>query len=185
MDYKGNDDKDNDLDDETTNVFNALVVNIDPSTLLNEDKQAIVYYTSYSKIKLDNVTAIALKLANRAYSYIVITINTIIDVFTTNIDPFTYNTTLYYTSIKFIGIIINTRASKYSIAEYSQFLTLQKINKVQLNKSTRGIISVQFRIGSTSSISSIKVATPIGTVEFHIIKVNTLFLLCLADIDNL
>ena len=49
----------------------------------------------------------------------------------------------------------------------------------------RGIVSVQFRIGFISSISFIKVATPIGIVEFYIIKVNTPFLLCLVDIDNL
>ena len=158
---------------------------MDPSTLLDEDDQAIVYYTSYSKIKLDNATAIALELANRVYSHVVITINTKIDIFYTKIDLFTYNTTLRYTSIKFIGIIINTRASKCSIVGYSQFLILQKINKVQLNKSIRGIVSVQFGIGSTSSISSIKVATPIGIVEFHVVKVDTPFLLCLADIDNL
>jgi len=92
---------------------------MDPSTLLNEDDQTIVYYTLYSKIKLDNTTAIALELANRVYSHVVITINTIIDAFPTNIDPFAYNITLYYTSIRFIGIIINTRASKRSIAGYS------------------------------------------------------------------
>jgi len=92
---------------------------MDPSTLLNEDDQVIVYYTSYGKIKLDNATAIALELANRVYSHVVITIDTIIDVFPTNIDPFTYNTTLRYTSIKFIGVIIDTRASKYSIVGYS------------------------------------------------------------------
>ena len=72
----------------------------------------------YSEIELDNVTAIALELANRAYSYAVITINTIIDVFLTDIDPFAYNITLRYTSIKFIGIIINTRASKRSTVGY-------------------------------------------------------------------
>ena len=92
---------------------------MDPNTLLNEDNQAIVYYTLYSKIELDNITAIALELANRAYSHAVITINTIIDAFTINTDPFTYNITLRYTSIKFIGIIIDTRASKRFIAEYS------------------------------------------------------------------
>jgi len=119
MDYKGNDDKDNDEDDEITNVFNALVINIDPNTLLNEDDQAIVYYTLYGEIELDNATAIALELANRAYSHVVITINTIIDVFLTNIDPFAYNTTLRYTSIKFIGIIIDTRAFKRFIVGYS------------------------------------------------------------------
>jgi len=37
MDYEGNNNKDNDSDDKTTDVFNALVVNIDPSTLLNKD----------------------------------------------------------------------------------------------------------------------------------------------------
>jgi len=37
MDYKGDNNKDNKLDDKITNAFNALVVNIDPSTLLNED----------------------------------------------------------------------------------------------------------------------------------------------------
>jgi len=119
MDYKGNNDEDNNKDDEITNAFNALVINIDPNTLLNKDNQAIVYYTLYSKIKLDNTTAIALELANRAYSHAVITINTIIDAFTTNIDPFAYNITLYYTSTKFIGVIIDTRASKCSIVGYS------------------------------------------------------------------
>jgi hypothetical protein len=107
------------LDNKTTDAFNALVVNIDPSTLLDEDDQAIVYYTSYGKIKLDNATAIALELANRAYSYIVTTINTITDTFHTKTDLFIYNITLYYTSIKFIGIIINTKASKRSTAGYS------------------------------------------------------------------
>ena len=185
MDYKGDNDKDNNEDDKITNIFNALVIDIDPNTLLNEDDQAIVYYTLYGKIELDNAITIALELANRAYSYAVITINTIIDAFLTNIDPFAYNITSHYTSTKFIGVMINIRASKRSIVEYSQFLALQKINKVQLNKYTRGIVNVQFRIGSTSSISSIKVAILIGTVEFYIVKVNTPFLLCLADIDNL
>jgi len=52
------------------------------------------------------------------------------DTFPTDIDPFVYNMTLYYTSIKFIGVIIDTGASKCSTAGYSQFLAFQKINKV-------------------------------------------------------
>jgi len=65
------------------------------------------------------MTAIALELANRVYSHAVITIDTIIDAFLTNTDLFAYNITLYYTSIKFIGVIINTRAFKCSIVGYS------------------------------------------------------------------
>ena len=91
---------------------------------MDEDDQAIAYYTLYSEIEPDNMTTIALKLANRACSHAVITINTTIDVFPTNIDLFVYNITLYYTSTKFIGIIIDIKASKYSIVGYSQFLTL-------------------------------------------------------------
>jgi len=79
----------------------------------------MVYYTLYGKIKLDNATAIASELANRAYSHVVTTINTIIDVFLTNIDPFTYNTTSHYTSTKFMGVMINTRAFKRSIVGYN------------------------------------------------------------------
>jgi hypothetical protein len=37
MDYKGDNNEDNDLDNEIIDAFNALVVNIDPSTLLNKD----------------------------------------------------------------------------------------------------------------------------------------------------
>ena len=91
---------------------------------MDEDDQATAYYTLYGEIKLDNITTIASELANRVYSYIVTTINTIIDAFPINIDPFTYNITSYYTSTKFMGIIINIKASKYFIVGYSQFLIL-------------------------------------------------------------
>ena len=124
MDYKGDNSKGNDLNNEITNIFNALVVNIDFNTWLDKDNQTIIYYTLYGEIKLNNVTAIALELANRVCSHIISTINTIIDIFPTNTDLFVYNITLYYTFIKFIGIIIDTRAVKCSIIEYSQFLTL-------------------------------------------------------------
>ena len=122
MDYEGDNNKNNNLNNKITNAFNALVVDIDPSTLLNKDDQTIAYYTSYSEIELDNITTIALKLANRVCSYIVITINTTINIFPTNTDLFAYNMTLYYTFIKFMGIIINTKASKYFIVGYRQFL---------------------------------------------------------------
>jgi hypothetical protein len=65
------------------------------------------------------MTAIALELANRVYSHVVTTINTITDAFLTNADLFAYNITSYYTSTKFIGVMINTKASKYSTAGYS------------------------------------------------------------------
>ena len=45
------------------------------------------------------------------------------------------------------------------------------------------MINAQFGIKSTLSIKLAKVTTPIGIIKFYIIKVNTPFLLYLADID--
>ena len=66
MDYKGNNNGDNNLNNKIADVFNTLIVNIDFSTLLNKDDQTTAYYTLYGEIELNNAIAIALKLANRA-----------------------------------------------------------------------------------------------------------------------
>jgi len=46
-------------------------------------------------------------------------------------------------------------------------------------------VNVQFSISSTALIRLVIVKTPISLVNFHIVKANTPFLLCLADIDRL
>jgi hypothetical protein len=54
-----------------------------------------------------------------------------------------------------------------------------------LNETTKGRVTVQFGIGSTSSIGSAMIKTPIGQVEFHIMVAKTPFLLSLIDMDKL
>jgi hypothetical protein len=102
-------------------------------------------------------------------------------------DPFAYsNTTSRYTSDRFYGVIIDTGASKRSsTAGWGQYLAYQKVQNTLINTATAGAINVQFGIGSTSSVSLITVYTPVGAIEFHLVKADTLFLLCLADIDTL
>jgi hypothetical protein len=46
-------------------------------------------------------------------------------------------------------------------------------------------VNIQFGIGLTALIRSVKVKTLISLVDFHIVKVDTLFLLYLIDIDRL
>jgi len=46
-------------------------------------------------------------------------------------------------------------------------------------------INVQFGIGLTVLIGSVAVKTLISLVNFHIVKADTPFLLCFADIDRL
>ncbi len=50
--------------------------------------------------------------------------------------------------------------------------------------STKGQVTVQFGIGASTSIETIDVNSPIGKIQFHIIKVDTPFLLCLVNIDK-
>ena len=48
-----------------------------------------------------------------------------------------------------------------------------------------GAINVQFGIGSTALIGLVVVKTLIALVDFHIVKADTPFLLCLIDINKL
>ncbi|KAI1002382.1 hypothetical protein K3495_g5815 [Podosphaera aphanis] len=92
---------------------------------------------------------------------------------------------LGYTEDKFMGVLIDTGASSRSTAGYKQFGALQKLCGVKIDEEAKGTVNVHFGIGSTSSIGSIQVVMPIGTVEFHVFNVDTLFLLCLKDMNNL
>jgi len=76
------------------------------------------YLTLFGTLTTDKATSISIELANKAYAYLLTTISTEP---TTETNPFNYNTTttaLRYTSIVFMGIIINTSALKKSIASY-------------------------------------------------------------------
>jgi hypothetical protein len=99
---------------------------------------------------------------------------------------FTVGGTSRYGSQRFYGIVIDTGASKYSTTGLDQFQALQRTdNSVALDESTKGQVTVYFSIGSSTSISSAVIETPIGQVQFHIMLSKTLFLLSLDDIDKL
>ena len=69
----------------------------------------------------NEVTSIYIKLANKAFSYLLNIINIIEIITTLNTNSFIYNnsTILYYTLTVFIGIIINIRALRKSTTSYS------------------------------------------------------------------
>ena len=46
-------------------------------------------------------------------------------------------------------------------------------------------MTIQFGIGVSTSIKTIDVNSPVGKIQFHIVKADTPFLLCLADMDKL
>jgi len=79
------------------------------------------YLILFGTLIIDKATSISVELANKAYAYL-LTATSIEP--TTETNPFNYNTTTAasrYTSIVFMGIIINTSVLKKSTAGYRQF----------------------------------------------------------------
>ena len=172
------------------------------------------YTTSLGSLTNEQARLVATELANRAFSHAIgqaqatdqseAKIDPIDDPDVTNAasgaldattnapiyqdtgDPFTYTTTATRYSGQFVGIMIDTGASTKSTAGEGQFQALQKLDpKVQLDTSTKGQVKIQFGIGLASSVGSTDIDTPIGQVRFHVVKADTPFLLCLADMDRL
>ena len=99
-----------------------------------------------------------------------------------------YNITIErYTSKEFYGVMIDISAFKKSIISYGQYLAYKTIinDNTDIDTMQTGAVNVQFGIGSTASIGSVIVKTPIGLIDFHVVKADTLFLLCFTDIDRL
>jgi hypothetical protein len=83
--------------------------------------------------------------------------------------------------------MIDTGASQRSTVGYDQYLayTITIAADALMDKTTEGDVNIKFGIGSISSIGSIVIHSPVGTIEFYIIQADTLFLLLLVDMDCL
>ncbi len=90
-----------------------------------------------------------------------------------------------YDDREFKNILMNCDAARRSIVEIEQFTVLQRLNdSIQLNKS---IVEskIQFDIDSISTMSTTELNISLEQLIFHIVEVNTSFLLCLVDLDRL
>ncbi|RKF81035.1 hypothetical protein GcM3_039032, partial [Golovinomyces cichoracearum] len=90
-----------------------------------------------------------------------------------------------YSDSAFQGILIDTGAARVLTAGQDQFNALKKIQNLHLNLSHAGHAKACFSIGTTSSIGTTIVQTPMGKIVFHVVPSNTPFLLSLQDMDHL
>jgi len=103
-----------------------LDIDADKNTNNNNSKEELedpngCYLILFRTLTIDEATSISVELANKAYAYLLIV--TFIEP-TMETDLFNYNTTTAvscYTSMVFMGIIIDTSALKKSMAGYGQF----------------------------------------------------------------
>ena len=102
-------------------------------------------------------------------------------------DLFVYITTERYTPKKFYSVMIDTGTFKKSTAGYRQYLIYKTTtnNNTDINTTQTRAVNVQFNINLTTLIRLVVVKTPIGLVNFYIVKADTPFLLYLIDMDRL
>jgi hypothetical protein len=101
-------------------------------------------------------------------------------------DNSTFIITSRYSSSEFHGIMPDTGASGVSTAGEPQVRALRKIDKsIQLDINRAGEHNIKFGIGNGTSIGTIDVPTPLGTITFHVVPANTPFLLCVQDMDKM
>jgi hypothetical protein len=119
------------------------------------------------------------KLLDKAVTHVLLKDNDSYDY--ANIECFV---TDQYRPGEFHGVMIDTRAAGKSTAGYNQYTTYKKLfGETPIDTGQEGAVKATFGIGSTTLIGSITISTPISQCEFHIVNVNTSFLLSLAKID--
>ena len=180
-DYEGS--HNSEAKDDLNNAIEALIINIEsPPTIPVQDKAEWFFCSSGTIYQAEAITS---DLANCSLSHAITGTSPVTGNDNLKSNPFAYTMSNHYTSKEFYGVMIDTGASKRPTAGYEQYLAYKKINNIPVDISKAGAVHVQFGIGSTLSIGSIIVNTSVGRIEFHIVKADTSFLLCIADMDNL
>ena len=131
-------------------------------------------------------------LADRSFIHLIAPKSHFISTLVTDVidykqDLFAYIITECYTLKEFYSVIIDTGAFKKSTVGYRQYLIYKATtnNNTDIDIMQIRAINVQFGISLTALIRSVTVKTLIGLVDFYVVKVDTFFLLCLADMDRL
>ncbi|KDN62827.1 putative conserved hypothetical protein [Colletotrichum sublineola] len=100
-------------------------------------------------------------------------------------DIFTINN--QYSATTFQGIMPDSGATEHSTAGYQQYLALHKLFRGDLPLDTGRAREARIRFSNGIyfiSKGTINIATPLGTLTFHVMPSNTPFLLYLTDIDR-
>ncbi len=101
-----------------------------------------------------------------------------------NFEAILYNQSRY-DDREFKNILVDCDAARLSTTEIEQFTALQRLNdSIKLNKSTVES-KIQFDIDSISIMSTIELNISLKQLIFHIVSVNTSFLICLVDLNRL
>jgi hypothetical protein len=158
---------------------------IDDAKLIEFESNEL-FLTSFDSINSVEFVFITSLLSDKTFEHRLISKN-ITNAFINEAFDFTFVSIIEsrYDDREFRNILMNCDAARRSTAEIEQFTALQELNdSIQLNKL---IVEskIQFDIDSILIMSTIELNISLEQLIFHIIKINTSFLLCLVDLDRL
>jgi hypothetical protein len=162
--------EEDDTRDKLTNLteeFEALVVEVKGTDAAEESD---VFMTEAGHpIEQEQAADIVRKLSDKAATHALLKNNDLYD--HANNECFV---TDRYGPGEFHGVMIDTGAAGKSTAGYNQYTAYEKLfGKTPIDTGQEGAVKATFGIGSTTSIGSITISTPIGQCEFHgIIETN-------------
>jgi hypothetical protein len=186
-----NENSNDDLNDE----MKALMIKFSSSLSKTSDTEAFMIF--FESMKISKILIV--DLTNRSFSHFLIKQFIVSQIDLKNdevnilqidmkiIDSFTYVIASgRYISEKFYEIMIDSDVSKFSIADYEQYLAFIRNNKNEtINTIKTEAIHVQFEIDFIFLIESLTIDISIEMMKFHIVKIDTSFLLSLADMNRL
>ena len=196
IEYEGIEDivEDNENDDEFNQFFDDLA--LEAKFAENEVTSAIktinpdlidMFFTSFGDLQNTEPLTVTNLLADKTFKHRITCKNEVTAAFVAfTTYSFNATTSSRYDESEFKDLLIDSDVVMRFTNGIGQLKTLQNINKtVKIDTSTAGSASFIFGIGSTSSINTINLNTPLGMIVFHIVQINTPFLLCFADMDKL
>jgi hypothetical protein len=144
-----------------------------------------LFLTSFDELELRNIEFLTSLLADKAFQHLLISIDIINSLINESFNYISITDSRYDDS-EFKRILVNCDAADRSIEDMNQFKALQRISNdnVVLNKKTIES-SIKFEIDNTLILEFIDLNTSLEMITFHIVEVNTSFLLCLNDFDRL
>ncbi len=180
----------NDSEDEyVTHYFDELAINpvLETDVKLIEFESDELFLITFDELKLRNIESLTSSLADKAFQHRLISKN-IINAFINQSFDFIYISTTdsRYGDSEFKRILVDCDAADRSIEDMKQFNALQRISNdnIALNKKTIDS-SIKFEIDNTLILEFVNLNISLEMITFHIVEINTSFLLCLNNFDRL
>ncbi len=171
--------------DDVAHFFKELLIDASQDLSPDIDTKNELFLTQLGPLQnIESANTVNI-LADNAFKNQITSTNT--TVLLVNPIPYSFTTSidLRYNDSEFKGLLIDSGAAIRFTGGVGQLKALQRIFSVELDKRTAGSTNFVFGIGSTSSIGTVSLDTPLRMIVFHIVQVNTPFLLFLADMDKL